>query len=449
MASKDELKARVCAEIDRQAERIVAFGDEVMRNPETGFREHGTAQRVTEQFADMGLDYRSGLAHTGVKARMRGRADRRTVAVLGELDSLLISDHPYADPDTGAAHACGHNAMAASMLGAGLGLQPVMDELDGDVVLFGVPAEECIELDWRLARREAGDLEFVLGKAELIRLGEFDDVDLALITHTEGAGDPLATSSGTANGSLIKRVRFEGRSAHAGNEPWSAINASKALTLAIAAVDAQRETFRDSDMVRISQLITHGGEAVSAIPGATEMEMMIRARTVEAMEDASRKVDRALRAGAIAVGAEVEITTVTGYLPLVPDEPLVDVVDANSRDVLGDEHVLRHGGHMGGSTDVGDLGRIMPVAHPFAAGGNDAPMHSNSYFVSDHMLAAVNPAKFMAMTVVDLLTDDASGAEEVIRGSGPKLGRDDYVALRRRLDSVRHYRDDGEQSSSR
>ncbi|MDR7302581.1 amidohydrolase [Haloactinomyces albus] len=444
MTSKDELKARVCAEIDRQAERIVAFGDEIMRNPETGFREHDTARRVIKQFVDMGLEYRSGLAGTGVKARMPGRSRRRTVSILGELDSLLISDHPYADPGTGAAHACGHNAMAASMLGAGLGLQPVMDELDGDVVLFGVPAEECIELDWRMALREAGDLEFMLGKAELIRLGEFDDIDMALITHTEGAGDPLATMSGTANGSLIKRVRFVGRSAHAGNEPWSAVNASKALTLAVSAVDAQRETFRDSDMVRISHLITHGGEAVSAIPGAAEMEMMIRARTVEAMEDASRKVDRALRAGSVALGAEVEINTVTGYLPLVPDEPLVDVVDANSRDMLGDEHVLRHGGHLGSSTDVGDLGRVMPVAHPFAASGNDAPMHSNGYFVRDHVLAAVNPAKFMAMSAVDLLADGASGAEEVIRDSGPKLGRDDYVALRRRLDSVRRYRGDEE-----
>ncbi len=439
MSSRDELKARVCAEIDRQAERIVAFSDEIMRNPETGYREHDTAQRVIKQFADMGLDHRGGLAGTGVKSRMRGRSGDRTVAVLGELDSLLISDHPFADPVTGAAHACGHNAMMASMLGAGLGLQTVMDELDGDVVLFAVPAEECIELDWRLSRREAGDLEFVTGKAELLGLGEFDDVDMALITHTASAGPPLSTTSGDANGSLIKRVRFHGTSAHAGKEPWSGVNAVKALTLGIAGVDAQRETFRDSDMVRISHLINHGGEAVSAVPGAAGMEMMIRARTVEAMEDASRKVDRALRAGAMALGAEVEITTVTGYLPLIPDEPLVDVVDANSRAVLGDEHVLRRAEPMGGSTDVGDLGHVMPVAHPFAASGNDAPFHSEAYHVTDHVLAAVNPAKFMAMSVVDLLADGASGAERVIADSGPKLSRDDYVALRRRLDSVVHH----------
>jgi amidohydrolase len=404
MSARDELKARVIAEIDRNAERITALSDEIMRNPETGFREHETARRIAEQFRAMGVPFREGLAGTGVKARLSGRSGGPAVAVLGELDSLIISDHPHADPGTGAAHACGHNAQLASMIGAGLGLQAVLDELDGDVVLFAVPAEECIELDWRLAARERGDLEFVLGKAELIRLGEFDDIDLALITHTAGGSDgPLAISDGTTNGSLIKRVRFRGRAATA---PWHGVNAYQALSVAIHALDAQRETFDDADCVRINHLITKAGEAVSAIPADARLEMMIRARTIKAMDDASRKVDRALRAGAIALGAEVDILTVTAYLPMICDRPLVDLVDGNAR------------------------------AHPNAASGHDGPAHSSTYFVRDHYLAAVNPAKFMATTVVDLLYDGASEANRVIRDSGPKLNRDEYLALRRSFDNT-------------
>lgn len=432
----EELKARVCDAIDRQAERIAAVSDDIMRHPESGFREHATARRVAEQLREMGVPFREGLAGTGVKGRLRGRSSAHTVAVVGELDSLLISDHPYADPATGAAHACGHNAMVASMIGAGLGLQAVMHELDGDVVLFAVPAEECIEVDWRLARREAGDLEFVLGKAELIRLGEFDDVDLAVLTHTAGAADgPLATARVTMNGSLIKRVRYQGRAAHVGASPWDGINALKALNIALHAIDAQRETFRDDDIVRVSLVVTKGGEAVSAIPADVQMEMMIRARTVPAMVGASTKVDRALRAGALAVGADVDILTVTAYLPLNPDQPFVDLVDRNCRALLGDDQVLTDGGHMGSSTDVGDLGHVLPVAHPLAASGNGAPFHSSGYYVSDQLLGAVNPAKFMAMTVVDLLADGAAGAQRVITESGPKLSRDEYVSMRRGLDA--------------
>jgi metal-dependent amidase/aminoacylase/carboxypeptidase family protein len=216
--------------------------------------------------------------------------------------------------------------------------------------------------------------------------------------------------------------------------PWAGVNAYQALSIAVHAIDAQRETFRDADHVRISHLVTRAGDAVSAIPADARMEMMIRARTVEAMEDASHKVDRALRAGALALGATVEIRTVAAYLPMVCDAPLVDVVEAAARDVLGPDRVHRDAGHLGGSTDVGDLGRIMPVCHPMAASGCDGPFHSSDYVVADHVLAAVNPARFMAAAVVDLLVDGAAGAERVIRESGPKLGRDDYVALRRRLD---------------
>ena len=127
----------------------MAISDHIMRHPEAGYREARTAAFVAGWFGRMGLECREGLALTGVKARLRGRSPGPAVAVLGELDSLIVGEHPFADPATHAAHACGHNAQVASMIGAGMGLQTVMDELDGDVVLFAVPAEEYIEVEWR------------------------------------------------------------------------------------------------------------------------------------------------------------------------------------------------------------------------------------------------------------------------------------------------------------
>lgn len=213
------LKELACAEIDRQAERIVAVSDDIMRHPETGYRETRTADVVAEQFRAMGLEPATGLARTGVKARMHGRTSGPTAAVLGELDGLLIPGHPHGDPETDAAHACGHNAQIASMIGAGLGLQAVMDQLDGDVVLFAVPAEECVEVQWRLDLVDTGEIHHTAGKAELIRRGEFEDVDMALLTHA-AASSPALGVGGDGNGSLVKRVRFTGKSAHAGSTPW-------------------------------------------------------------------------------------------------------------------------------------------------------------------------------------------------------------------------------------
>lgn len=430
------LKAEVRAEIDRRAAEITELSEEILAHPETGYREERTSARVQEAFARMGLAYESGLAKTGVKARMRGGASQRTVAVLGELDSLVVSGHPFADPRTNAAHACGHNAQIAAMVGAGLGLAPVMDRLDGDVVLMAVPAEECIEVDWRLERRASGEIEFLLGKPELIKLGAFDDVDMAMMVHaTPQAGSPAVSVSLSANGSLVKRATFTGVAAHAGSVPWKGANALKAATLAIAAIDAQRDTFDDADTVRVSQILT-GGEAVSAVPARALMEIMVRARTVSAMREAAAKVDRALRAGAMALGVEVEIETVGGYLPLSPDPPLAELVRDNCAELLGAGEVAGEHGSMGGSTDMGDLGHLMPVAHPMAAAGTEAAIHGPGFYTVDQANTAVRPAAYLAMSAVDLLCDGAARAEEIIAACGPKLGREEYLRLRRSFDTA-------------
>lgn len=437
MTTRRDLKARVCAEIDRHADRLLALTDTVLRRPETGYRESGTAKLVREQFEAMGLRPRTGLARTGVRATIRGRGARRTVAVLGELDALLTPGHPFADPVSGAAHACGHNAQIAAMVGAGLGLLPVAGMLDGDVVLFAVPAEECIELDWRCRRREAGDFEFLVGKAELIRLGEFDDIDMAMLTHAGGpATGPLLRVGNSANGALFKRVRYAGRAAHAGAAPWEGVNAAKALALGLASIDAQRETFRDSDRVRVHHLVTECGDAVSAVPEQARMEMVVRARGIDGMRGAGSIADRSLRAGALGLGAAVDIMTLGGYLPLATDAPLDDLVFANATELVGGEAVERDAGHLSWSTDMGDLGHVMPVAHPIAASGCSAGHHSAGYYVTDPGLAALLPAKVMACTVVDLLCSGARAADAVLDRSGPKLSTKDYLALRRGLDAV-------------
>lgn len=431
--SRQELKAMVQAEIDRQADRIVGLSSEILAHPETGFFEQQTSARVQRVFGEMGLRFQSGLARTGVKARMSGRSSGPTVGILGELDSIITPDSPVADPVTGAAHGCGHNAQIASMIGAGLGLQPIMKYLDGDVALFAVPAEECIQIERRLALKEKGELEFVIGKPELIRLGAFDDIDMVTITHTpHGLDDSHASVGDTHNGAIVKRIRFLGVSAHAGSFAHKGVNALKAALLGISAIDAQRERFHESDLVRISPIITRGGDATSSVPSDVRIETMVRARTVEAMREASELVDRCMRAGAVALGATVEIETVSGYMPNNPDKRLIELQYRNCAQVVGEDKmgVARH---QTGSTDVGDLSMLMPVVHPRSGGTVGAP-HSRDYYTRDHVLAAVNPAKSMAMLAVDLLYDGAAEAKSVIAAMPPKLDKNAYLELRRSFD---------------
>jgi amidohydrolase len=439
----DDLKARVCAAIDARRDTIIGIAREIATHPETGYREFKTAKVVANAFREFGLDPREGLAITGVRADLPRNGDGPTVAIVGELDALGVPDNPQADPVTGAVHACGHNAQIGSMLGAGLGLMEsgVLSEIAGRVVLFAVPAEEYVEIEYRLDLKKQGKIEFLGGKAELVKLGEFDDVDMAMMVHVSAnASDGRVGLRSTNNGLVAKFIRFLGKAAHAGGAPHRGINALNAASLALSAIHYQRETFRDQDHIRIHPILTRGGETVNIVPRLATMETFVRGATIEPILAANAKVDRALRGAALAIGAGVEITTLPGYLPLAPNDAMVKLYGGNAEKLVDPKDVNPDLGHRSGSTDMGDLSQIMPCIHPYA-GGARGNGHGSDYEIYDYETAAVVPAKAMAMTVIDLLANGAAEGKRVLSEFKAPLTKERYLELLRGLESEHTYRE--------
>ncbi len=433
--TKDELKRRIFEAIDKRAEEIIGIGERILKNPEMGFKEVKTAALVQETFQRLGLESRTGLAMTGVRADARGRAgEGPTFALLGELDGLRVTGHPQADPETGAAHACGHNAQVAGMLGAAMGLvdAKAFDHLAGRVALFAVPAEEGGDIEWRQAQIRAGKLEFPCGKQELMKLGCFDDVDLAMMIHTNWrAEDGKAGVPASNNGRVGKTARFVGRASHAGGAPHMGVNALYAAQIALAGINAIRETFRDEDSIRVHPILTHGGSQVNVIPAEARLEMYVRGKNAEGVMDASGKVDRALRAGALALGAQVEIETLPGPMPLLCDRTMATLFERAAKGLVGQEH-YRDIPHRSGSTDMGDVSQVIPVLHPYM-GGAQGPGHAATFAIVDKQLGYVLPAKALAAMVVDLLADGAAGAREVVAKAKPPMTRAGYLAFQRSM----------------
>ena len=436
MPSKEDLKRRAAEIIDAKADDLTAIAKTILKNPEPGFRELKTARLVAEQFGALGMQPRSGLAVTGVRADASGTSAGPTLAILGELDSLIVSDHPHADPGTGAAHACGHHCQIAMMLGAATALtnHDVLDNLAGRIAFMAVPAEEYIEIEYRDDLRRAGKIEFLGGKPELVKLGEFDDVHLAMMLHTtSNPAEKLMCISNTNNGTVAKRIQFIGRASHAGGAPHLGINALNAAMMAMTAINFNRETFRDEDSIRVHPIITKGGEAVSAVPADVRMETFVRGRTVEALMDANAKVDRALKAGAMAVGAQVKIQTIPGYMPLQQNKAMAEIFRANAAQLVGEENV-GYVDHRGGSTDMGDISRLMPVIHPYV-GGATGLGHGATYVVEDYALAVIKGAKALAYTAIDLLGDNASHGNSVAGGQRADMSIPEYLKFMRNLAS--------------
>ncbi len=441
--NKIDFKKKMLDAVEARADDIIAAGEWIWKHPEVGFKEYKTAEYTAGIFKSLGLEVEEKIGLTGVQARLKGRDERPNIAVIGELDALLIPEHPEADPETGAVHSCGHNCQMANMIGVAMALKDsgIMGHLDGSVTCIAVPSEEPIEIEWRREQYRKGKLFFLGGKQEFIKDGYFDDVDISLANHMSTEGKwKIGVSGGEGPtpgsvGFMGKMITFKGAEAHSGAAPWDGVNALNAANIAMSGIDAQRETFKDSDAVRVHYFITKGGDAVNIVPSEVRMEMMIRAGSVKAIKNASMKVDRALRGGAMALGAEVFIENIPGYLPgpeqsspalwrCMRDNAL-EILDA-SEVVIGTDDPSPIRVPHGAVSDINDIANIMPKAS-FRVGGAVGIGHSRNYRIEDKYNAYVNPTKLYASMIIDLLWDGAKLAKEVISEYRPLVARERYL----------------------
>ena len=431
--TKEELKAALCAAIEKRLEDIRAIGLSIAEEPELGYKEVKTSAKVQEAFDRLGIAYETGFGVTGVKARLAGAGHRRTVALLGEIDAIVCREHPMSDPVTGAAHCCGHNVQIANLVAVAMAVKDVdaMKYLGGDLVLFAVPAEEYVEIEYRNKLREEKKIEFLGGKAQIIAEGGFDDVDMALQMHVDPATHPEGNFQvgNTSNGFIGKLITYRGKAAHAAGAPDKGINALNACMMGVMGVNAIRETFREEDCVRFHPIINSGGDLVNVIPDYVKMESYVRASNLPAMKDVNARINRALEAGAMALGAECDIHDLAGYLPMKPDENFRAVLRANAQKIFGAEFVTE-GEHAAGSTDMGDVSHLMPVVHPWV-GCVSGVLHGANYRLTDEKTAFTKTPQVLAGTIVDLLWDDAAEAERICAAHKPELTKAEYLEYMR------------------
>lgn len=425
----DSIERKIIQSIEEHREEIIATGRDIFAHAELGYKEFRTSEIFRRHMEKFGIETEKDLAITGAKGYLGGKDQTGlTVALIGELDALPIGDSPYANPETGAAHCCGHNAQMAAMMGALYGLcgQEVQDAMDGRLVFFAVPAEEFVEIEFKNGLMNQGKIRYGGGKSELIRLGAFDDIDIAVGHHVTPDAD-IRVMNSASTGFVNKMVRFNGKAAHAADAPHCGVDALNAAALAMQAVNMQLESYRDQDTVRVHGFISHGGDAVNVIADNITMEYSVRANNLPAIENANEKFDRSIRAGAIATGCGAEIITMPGYLPTVPVKDTRAVAEAVAevgegyRVLSCDPAFIQ-----GGSTDFGDVSQIMPLLQ-FHTGGYEGALHDKRLHPVDEELAYVIPAKIFALTAYKLLKNKGEYARALLESYSPTLTREQYI----------------------
>jgi amidohydrolase len=427
--NSSELKELACTRIDQAREKILAWSSQLYATPELGFQEYNTTGIFSGALEELGITVERGIALTGCRARLNPEKEGPRLALLAELDALSVPDHPDSKPfiEGSAVHACGHSFQMAGMLATAVALSDdrILGALYGGIDIIATPAEEYIDFAFRNKLRQEGKIQYLSGKQEMIRLGVFDDIDLAMMFHSMDLGSALAMVGVQSNGFIAKQIQFIGKPSHAGASPEQGVNALNAASLALMNIHAQRETFRDSDHVRVHPIITKGGDVVNVIPSDVRMDAYVRARTLPAMKDANMKVNRALRAGGAAVGAEVNITDCAGYLPILNYPDFYDVFE-NNVGLTGFSGKVIHGGDFSGSFDFGDLSYLIPAIHPMI-GGISGALHDAAFHLVDFDRAVLLPAKAMAMSVIDLLSDNALKAKGIVNANPPALSKAEYL----------------------
>lgn len=443
----DKIEKRILEIIDQKAEKIMDFGRDIWSHAELGFQEFRTSGKFCEVLDELGLPYENELAITGVKSYLKEKQeDEVRIALMGELDGLPYPNNPNANPETGATHFCGHDTQITGVMGAALALTDpeVKAALGGNVAFIGVPCEEGAAPEVQDKLMAEGKIHYLGGKCELIHIGAMDDIDITVGSHVNGYlgnedGLKYGISNAPSMGFMQKYITYYGKAEHPGNSPI-AIDALSAARLAMNAVDMQREgcnhwEYWDSHLLH--GFIRNGGHKCNVVTDEVKVDYELRAKSIAALKDMSYRVDRSLRAGAVAVGAGMENRTEPGYLPYIPVkdtsiiEEVFDIVDPEHKheiDMLGPDK-------MQGTTDYADLSYLMPVLQFYTA-GHRGFCHDDHFCVADPYEYWVVPAKCFALMAYRLLKDDAQAAKKIIAENKPLMTSEDYRQLMTELRTV-------------
>lgn len=423
----DETGQRILRLIDVHKDQIIAFAEDIAAHPEPGYEEFCTAGKTAEVLKNLGYKVTEHLARTGVKGT-KSIKEGPSLTVIGELDAIGCHSHPNANPVTGVAHACGHHAQMAAMIGCAIAMADpdVQECLAGTVNFLAVPAEEYIDADKRARLKKEG-IEFCCGKSEMIRTGAFDDTDIALTTHVHmvPVEEDFYLGNPACNGYSAERVTVRGKAAHGAIDPWNGVNALSITTSAIQMMGLMRETFREEDHVRLHNVIRKAGDVINSVPDEAIVETKVRAASLDKICEITDMVNRAYAGSAYAFGGKIEMEKLQGYMPIIPraaDNALIEAAD----DLGLNYRTVQKGDFNNACTDVGDLSHFVPVVN-FTFKGFEGKLHGADFKITDPEKAYILPAKLLALTVYKLLKNGGQEAKKITKSYTPVFNKESYI----------------------
>jgi len=364
--------------IEQHRERLLDLSHRIHAHPELAMEEERACAWLCETLAEAGFAVEPGVGGLPTAFAARSGPGPLRMVVCAEYDAL---------PAIG--HACGHNIIAAMAAGAGIGLAAVADAVGLEVTVLGTPAEESVG-----------------GKIILLGRGAFAGAHAAMMVHPH----PLDVVELPIIAVDQLNVRYLGKAAHAAGFPELGVNAADAMVVAQTAIGLLRQHLRPTD--RVHGIVTKGGDAPNVVPARTEGTWLVRAHDLDELEEVEAKVRRCFEAGALATGAELELSPDhPPYAEMHHDAGLAAAYRRNA-EALGRRFLeARELERVAGSTDMGNVSLALPSIHPSIAIDSLPAVNHQPEFTAHCVTqagdkAVLDGAIAMAWTAIDAATDE-------------------------------------------
>ena len=367
-----DVKDAICTLVERRREEFIAISREFYEHPETALEEHRASRLLIDLLEREGFSVQSGIAGMPTAFRASHGTSGPTIAILAEMDAL-----------PGLGHACGHNVIAASAVGAAVALRQTLPPDAARIVVLGTPGEEQ-----------------GIGKIELINAGFFSDVDFAMMVHPSSRRYVTKGYLGLAR----LKFTFHGRSAHAAAHPEEGINALDGVIQTFNAINALRQQFRQD--IRVHGIITDGGVAPNIIPSRAACTFYVRADDLPEVQRTVQRLVACAEGAATGAGCRLEVEEDPRVMaPFRITRAFADIY-SEQLELLDLPHEVVPIDRNRGSSDIGNVSQIIPTIHPHVPIGEGINIHSSTFAEAtmspQGQLAVLEGAKTLAMTAADI-----------------------------------------------
>lgn len=375
-----ELKNQISQFIDTSAKIYQDISLAIHAKPEVSDFEYFASQTLSEQLKKEGFEIELPAAghRTGFAATYKSNKPGPTVVFLAEYDALA-----------GLGHGCGHNVFGATSSLAGAALKSIVDQIGGEVRVYGTPGEEG---------GQNGS-----AKGSFVKKGYLNDVDFALCTHPGSSPEDGLSTRNYACAPVD--IEFWGKPAHAAGCPQDGINALDAQILTYAAIGVLRQQL--TDRIRIHGVIVEGGTAPNVIPEYTKAKYYIRAADIDTLHELYEKVENIVKGSALQTGCTSSMKLYQNLVENMVLTPSLDAIYEKYITELGNTVKHVEDVVMPGSSDVGNISQVVPTIQPHISitdvqiAGHSQDM-VNASCSQKAMDAIVKGAKALAFTALEL-----------------------------------------------